>query len=130
MADCKAKTVEGCPRCGMPLCSRHMPASGMRCRDCESDYAARIRRNMGRYVVLAALPLGGVGALMVAIVLLTGSVLAVFAVAAVTATTVVLLMSPIVFERVFGRALPRRSFLREKRARAPGAAPRRPSVGA
>lgn len=90
----------------------------MRCRDCEREYAVRIRENMGRYVLLAALPLGILGALMVAIAFVAGSVVAVLPVAAVAATAVVLLMSPIVFERVFGRALPRRMFLRERKERA------------
>lgn len=115
LATCKAKTDDGCPRCGMPLCAAHTPPASMRCRDCEAEYAVRIRENMGRYVLMAALPLGGIGALMVAIAFFAGSVVAVLPVAALAATSVVVLMSPIVFERVFGRALPRRTFLRERK---------------
>jgi hypothetical protein len=112
---CKAKTDLGCPRCGLPLCERHMPEGGMRCGDCEAGYARRVRENVGRYVVGASLVLGLVGAVMVALTFVFGTVLAVLPVAAVAATAVVLLMSPMGFDRVFGKALPRRAFLKERR---------------
>jgi hypothetical protein len=117
LATCKARTDHGCPRCGVPLCERHLPAEGMRCRDCEQMYAVRVRENIGRYVVAAAAVLGSLGGVMVAVTFLVGSVVAVLPVAALSATAVVIVMSPIVFDRVFGRAIPRRAFLKE-RARA------------
>jgi hypothetical protein len=119
LGTCKAKTELGCPRCGLPLCERHLPDEGRRCGDCEEGYARRLRDNVGRYVVGAALVLGSASAVMVALTFLFGTVLAVLPVAAVTATAVVLLMSPMGFDRVFGKALPRRAFLKERRV-APG----------
>ena len=116
LAACKAKTELACPRCGLPLCERHLPDEGMRCRDCEAGYAARLRENIGRYVVAATIVLGSVGAVMVALTFMMGTALAVLPVAAVTATAVVLLMSPMGFDRVFGRAIPRRAFLKERPA--------------
>ena len=84
----------------------------MRCTDCEEGYSVRMRETIGRYVVVAAVVLGVVGASMVALTFLLGTVLAVLPVAAVTATAVVLLMSPFGFDRVFG---PRRAFLKDRK---------------
>lgn len=89
----------------------------MRCRDCEVGYSIRLRENLGRSVVVASVALGVIGAVMIMLTFLLGTVLAVLPVAAVTATAVVLLLSPMGFERVFRRAIPRRAFLKERASR-------------
>lgn len=35
---CEGEAVTQCARCEAPLCRRHQPKSGKRCRTCERDY--------------------------------------------------------------------------------------------
>ena len=117
LATCNAKTDARCPRCGKPLCVRHLPAEGMRCRDCEDAFATRLRENIGRYVVVVSLALGVTGAVMITAALLWGSLIAVLPVAAIAATALVFLLSPIAFDRTFAKAIPRRALLKERKNR-------------
>jgi hypothetical protein len=100
-----------------------MPGPERRCDDCEAEYRVRLREEMGRHVIGAALALGSLSAVFIGVVFLTGSIVAVLPVAALCASAVVVLLSPGTVDTFFGRMLPRRRFLREQCAAARALAP-------
>src|SRR5690606_4161930 len=64
--ECRSIAAERCPRCGDPLCRRHLPSAARRCLICESHYLRRETDRM-RMVAVCLVPLAGLAGLIGAV---------------------------------------------------------------
>ena len=58
-AQCAEISAATCPRCGDPLCDRHVPADGYRCFTCEALYLNRETQRV-KSVIISVVVLGAI----------------------------------------------------------------------